>query len=298
MCTNKSCFVAEVGIFVQGKWIWDVPFRRNFFDWELDIYNNFVTLLNSNFPSIGARDRIYWSFDDSGIFTVKGLCKWVEEKAFEGVSWSVPSQIRKMIPPKICLLFWQGCHNKIACKSNLLRRGVTLGDNGVCSLCLQGSETAEHLFVHCQVSWALWCEIINREGIMWVLPRSLLELADQWEALLAVSDPTLWKLIPYSLVWSLWLGRNDIVFRDKSFNREEVWDLHMLRIVWWVKASWKDCPFSIEQFSSNFCNIRMKRKLSVPRSFSWKPPSLGSLKFNVDGASQGNPGPSGLGGGH
>ncbi|XP_057432300.1 uncharacterized protein LOC130725057 [Lotus japonicus] len=296
MSSNKLSMVAEVGIIVQGKWTWDLAFRRNFFDWELEIHSTFINLINNHFPSRESRDHICWCFESSGLFSVKGLCKWIEDKVNEGEHWAIPSQVKKIVPPKVGLLFWQGCYNKIACKQNLLSRGVSLEDNGNCSLCSQAPETVDHLFLHCLLSWNMWSDILKREGVAWVPPNSLVDLAKQWDFLCVNSDPILWKLIPYSLVWSLWVGRNDLVFRDKVFNREEVWDMHVMRIGWWVKAKWKDCPYNTEQFNANFCNIRMKMSAVSVRTTTWQPPTLGTLKFNVDGASQGNPGPSGLGG--
>lgn len=52
----------------------------------------------------------------------------------------------------------------------------------------------------------------------------------------------------------------------------------------------------VQQFVDNFCNIRIERQISVPHNVRWAPPVVGALKFNVDGASQGNLGHSGIGG--
>lgn len=41
---------------------------------------------------------------------------------------------------------------------------------------------------------------------------------------------------------------------------------------------------------------KVKRKVAAKRLVAWSPPSSGVLKFNVDGASKGNPGPCGAGG--
>ncbi|XP_057418742.1 uncharacterized protein LOC130712948 [Lotus japonicus] len=165
MSSNKLSMVAEVGIIVQGKWTWDLAFRRDFFDWELEIHSTFINLINSHFPSRGSRDHICWCFESSGLFSVKGLCKWIEDKVNEGEQWALPSQVKKIVPPKVGLLFWQGCYNKIACKQNLLSRGVSLEDNGLCSLCSQAPETANHLFLHCLLSWSMWSDIVKREGV-------------------------------------------------------------------------------------------------------------------------------------
>lgn len=82
MRSDKSSMVGEVGVFAQGKWVWDLSFRRTLFEWELEIHNTFMNVINSFFPSANSSDRICWIFYISGAFSVKGLCKWVEERVF------------------------------------------------------------------------------------------------------------------------------------------------------------------------------------------------------------------------
>lgn len=135
-----------------------------------------------------------------------------------------------------------------------------------------------------------------REGLMWVIPGSVSGLMEEWAHLVTVSDSSLWNLIPYALIWSVWLSRNEKHFNDKSFKAYEVWDSHILKLFWWIKSVWKECPFDSTQFLTNFSDLRIAKKVSPQRSVAWSPPSPGFLKFNVDGASQGNPGPSGIGG--
>lgn len=170
----------------------------------------------------------------------------------------------------------------------MLKRNVVVND--LCQLCGSTPESVSHLFLHCEKVWPLWSAIMLREGTHWVIPGSLAMMMDEWESLAAVTDKLLWKIIPASLVWSLWLGRNDALFKDKRFSTQETWDLHLLRASWWVKGSWPDCPYEIPQLLSNYCHIKIKRKLCAPRLAQWDPPQLGILKFNVDGSSMGNPG--------
>lgn len=110
------------------------------------------------------------------------------------------------------------------------------------------------------------------------------------------SDLLLRNLTSYAMVWSIWIGRNDLQFNSKQFKVSEVWDLHILRVAWWTKTIWYDCPYDVNQFSTNFCNIKVSKKITLPKVAFWFPPSLGYLKFNVDGSSQGNPGPCRVGG--
>lgn len=98
------------------------------------------------------------------------------------------------------------------------------------------------------------------------------------------------------MVWSIWLARNDLVFNQKEFVFETIWDLQLMRVMWWTKAWWKDCPYSSTDFSLNFVNIKTMGKVRKVRQCVWNPPPVNTLKFNVDGSARGAPGISGAGG--
>src|ERR1044072_4468521 len=142
----------------------------------------------------------------------------------------------------------------------------------------------------------IWCAVFQREGKLWVAPGSVQGLLNEWPALVENSDPLLWNLIPYAMIWSIWIGRNDGIFKDKCVDCQELWEMQDLRIFWWAKGQGLDTAYDFGQFSNNFCKIRFKNRRKNQRLVLWSPPSFGVLKFNVDGASQGNPGPSGAGG--
>lgn len=162
----------------------------------------------------------------------------------------------------------------------------------MCALCGVGIESNTHLFLHSPAVWVMWSEIMNREGVIWAIPNSLAALAAEWSSLLVVSDGFLWNLTPYALVWTSWLSRNDILFNNRTFNAHEVWDLHLLKVSRWTKNCWKECPFDSSFFLSN---IFVCKFIPPPTVAVWHNPSFGTPKFNVDGASQGNLGPSGFG---
>lgn len=107
----------------------------------------------------------------------------------------------------------------------------------------------------------------------------------------------LWELIPFALVWSLWLDRNNLLFQNTTFNSEVIWDLHLMRILWWIQAWWPSCPFSSYDFEQHFDKLGLPIKPDpIERNIEWQPPEGFMLKFNVGDSSQGNPGPSGIGG--
>lgn len=218
----------------------------------------------------------------------------MELRIFGEPSWLVPKHIRKLVPPKVVLFFWQLLDNKIAVKESLIRRGIIIENGGICEICGVEGESEAHLMLRCQVSWRLWCAILVREDTFWCAPSSLKDLMLEWPSLRVKTDPVLWEIIPYALCWSIW--RNDVVFNQKELLLEAVWDIHIMRVMWWVKAWWRECPFSSLDFTRHFEKVWIKSIASKVRVVDWFPPPHGVLKFNVDGSSRGNPGVSGAGG--
>lgn len=131
------------------------------------------------------------------LFTVKGLNAEVEDRWFISYSWRVPTMVERVVPPKVAMFVWQLQRGRIATKQNLLSRGVLQEDEGVCVFCLQSIEDCSHLFLHCHRVWLLWMVLMAREGVMWVIPRSVEGFLLEWSHVRAKSDSLLWDLVPY-----------------------------------------------------------------------------------------------------
>ncbi|XP_057452986.1 uncharacterized protein LOC130744842 [Lotus japonicus] len=164
-----------------------------------------------------------------------------------------------MVPAKVSTFLWQLQLDRVATKAGLLSRGFSLPDEGVCGLCVAELESSSHLFLYCKVIWQMWCEVIKREGNCWVMPQSVKDLLLLWPELKVKSDGVLWDMTPFALCWSVWVKRNDMVFNDKGFSAEAVWDMHIARITGWVKAWWHHCPYSASQFVMGIQHISMPK---------------------------------------
>lgn len=252
---NKSATVAEAGQIINGRWSWSFGFRREFFEWELAQYESFFQLIQMVI-ACDDPDVLFWKGDSAGIFTVKGLCKAEEEKWFAKAGWLVSKKLRVVVPAKVAIFMWQLQKNRVATKAGLIRHGMILPDEGACSLCAVELESTGHLFLHCTHVWPAWCAIMQREEVYWVVPQSVEELLVGWGELRQKSEKTddlLWDLIPFALCWSIWLERNNVVFNNKKICGVSVWDLHLARLSWWVKAWWGGgCPFTADQFVLSF----------------------------------------------
>lgn len=295
LAVGKDASVCEMGSRVGRAWSWRIELRRSCVGWEVDEEISFYATINS-FISCSGDDNIIWLGDQRGLYLVKGLCSLLEQKTLNQESISILNRVRKVIPPKVAVFLWQATLNKIAVKENLVKRGLIIENKGRCCLCGLVAEPTMHLMLHCSLTWQLWCGVVNREDQMWCCPENLQNLMLEWPGLCGKSDAQLWELIPYAMIWSIWLARNDQVFNNKAFPADLVWDLHVSRIVWWVKAKWKDCPYSVNDFMQNFGEVRFKAVKVRNRQNEWTPPPEGVLKFNVDGSAIGAPERSGVGG--
>lgn len=175
---------------------------RSFFDWEVEQHNNFQHFIQF-VVSNDEPDVLFWKGDAMGMFSVKGLCYVLENKGFDEAGWMVPQHIRKMVPAKVTTFMWQLQKNRVATKENLMARGISLPDAGSCGLCGQELESAAHLFMHCKMVWPSWCAIMQREGVCWVVPRTVNDMLLQWKVLRNVSDYVVWEMFPYALVWTI-----------------------------------------------------------------------------------------------
>lgn len=292
---NKGAAISEVGVHAHGKWEWHLEFRRGFFDWELEQYQSFRQVIDMVRSGDGS-DFLFWKGDAMGLFTVKGYCCVLEDKLFRVASWTVPKQLKKMLPSKFALFMWQLQRDRVATKAALMARGIVLPDGGLCSLCVEMVETAEHLFLHCHQVWVVWCSFLAREEVCWVMPRTVCALLLEWGEVRKRIDKTVWELLPYALCWTVWLERNGVIFNDKAFCVETTRDLLLTRLVWWVKSWWSSCPYSMDQFVVGFEHISMPSHVKTRVNQGWIPPQEEVLKFNVDGSVLGSPGKSGIGG--
>ncbi|PWA61119.1 reverse transcriptase [Artemisia annua] len=106
LAIHKSGPVCNFGFWEDGQWNWDVKFRRRLFDWEVDQYEAFSSLLNSMMLVASNDDKVVWSFESSGKFSSKSFCYEVENLNYHGNP--LLSSIWKFkVPPKARLLCWQ-----------------------------------------------------------------------------------------------------------------------------------------------------------------------------------------------
>ncbi|EOY20979.1 Uncharacterized protein TCM_012294 [Theobroma cacao] len=75
--------------------------------------------------------------------------------------------------------------------------------------------------------------------VKWVLHHDPMVCFQSWvELSKSVSNDKVMRTAFYTISWSIWLARNEVIFKGKEWSRANVFDLIKMRLVWWVKAKW------------------------------------------------------------
>ncbi|XP_021299953.1 uncharacterized protein LOC110428443 [Herrania umbratica] len=113
----------------------------------------------------------------------------------------------------------------------------------------------------------------------------------------------IWKNIWASLaphrieafVWQLLHGKVGV--KEELIWMTQCWEISKIRVASWANAKWpNEYPSVLTTFMFPEVGCGGRKKTKERKSATWEKPKLGQLKFNVDGAAQGCPGPAEIGG--
>ncbi|GMJ07534.1 hypothetical protein HRI_004422600 [Hibiscus trionum] len=282
---KKDGKVADFGKRGTDGWCWNIELRRRFFDWEVEVWNEFLITINKAVCSPNLEDRIWWTGGSSGMYSVKDFCDTLTSNERQSdCLW--PIVWMNIAPIKVEAFLWKAIQNRIPTGSELVKRGVELNGIICCPLCREVPETVNHLFLHCSIAWQTWQKWCSLWQVHFIIPATFNSFVQMWESVSLNRDYKLiWSMALREFVWSLWLCRNAVIFDSKSWKVEEIFESAMLRTGQWCRWKWPEsctsacdfvrCPVAI--------SIKKKKECSAQNS-TWIAPAEGFLKFNVDAA--------------
>ncbi|KAM6586543.1 hypothetical protein CsatA_009148 [Cannabis sativa] len=215
-----------------------------------------------------ALDRMYWTLEKSGIFSVKSAYSflqkdkgyWYDDQtaSFWNKLWSLK------VPPKIANLLWRACTE---CLPTLVQLRIKKVVSFVlCPLCQTEEESTLHSLVTCTVVQQCW----NRVGIGTSATPDMSFL--QWcsSQFQAVSGDQ--QCLIAVVCWAVWGARNNLVWQKKLFNPVNVVAFATKYLDQWKNARNSNLDTSRSDFQFGDGNEH------------WTPPNGNSIKINVDAA--------------
>lgn len=238
----KFSNIKELGYWEGNTWVWNLPWRRHFFQWEQEMLRSFMEDIQRLQVTRGEDDKWRWKFNADGIYSVNSAYKKLTEdnvtttrKSFNQI-WDTPA------PLKVSGFSWQLLHRRLPTRSNLGRMNMILNNSGSqCPMCTSAEETEQHLLFTCAFATKVWNLCDNWWGLSTVrqkLPGK--HLLQHQGFIQGKLSQRIWTTIWLAAVWSIWIERNNKVFRGIEPESQRVMDLIMLRSWFWVKAKIED----------------------------------------------------------
>lgn len=264
--TYPLATVASMRSQSNGEWVWEIPWASPLRSRDREDWASLLEVLNQVTIKEDQKDQLIWDLDKSGTFTVNSFymaLSMTSQPLLQNISHKL---WKGLVPFRIEVFFWLVLMGKVNTKVKLASHNIIPLTDTSCSLCNSKPEEVSHLILHCPFAQSLWGWWCNIWGLSWVWPSSIELAFTQW------NFPhknklfqKIWRASFQVIIWSLWKERNSRIFNNTSNPIQEVQNMVLLRICWWLKG-WKE-PFP---YSTN-------EVLRNPKCLLWRPPLTSNL---------------------
>jgi hypothetical protein len=174
---DQQAAVSEYLSWHQEDMVWSVKLGRSLQDWEMEEFMALMEFLYNQNVKRAEKDSIRWNHTKSGKFEVRSFYRLIRGRSSIQFPWKNVWQTR--IPSKVAFFLWLAALGKNLTIDNLRRRQNYVVE--WCFMCKRGSETGEHLFLHCEYVRELWSLVFCMFGIQWTMPCTVLNLLACWK---------------------------------------------------------------------------------------------------------------------
>ncbi|XP_057811908.1 uncharacterized protein LOC131026156 [Salvia miltiorrhiza] len=230
-----------MGKWENGVWVWEVKWRRDLFDREVEGVNNLITVIAGVKPCAGQVDRWSWSAAKEGVFTTRSAYSLIKKARSAGGPtvpnndllasiWCAPATFKAKV------FSWRAIRRRLPTCADLSKKNVPLGDvEKSCNACFHSAETEDHVLLQCPKAGAVWDGIQNWLGYQSARHHDITVHFDSF------SHPWKGKKIR-KLLKALWMCSCWLLWKQRNFSRFEGKVRSVECIVSEVKArSWSWC---------------------------------------------------------
>lgn len=230
---NKN--LAEVGRWEEDRWVWTLHWNGRIEGVMAIQLTVMMNILSSVSLVRGKKDSWFWTKESDGKYSVRSAYDGIFESNVDLEEDCFKLLWKLKIPSNALALCWKVLLNRIPTRDNLIRRQIQLADS-CCPLCGDHDETVAHLFFFCNIVGQIWFQVLKWLGISFVSPAGPKEHFTQFAGLLSFNQRTGLMAVWISLIWNIWVGRNEVIFKGGNFNSMEVFEKGRMRAWEWLRA--------------------------------------------------------------
>ncbi|XP_057744025.1 uncharacterized protein LOC130961983 [Arachis stenosperma] len=223
---QQGSMIGDCGFWDVFEWICNFQWRRELFQWELELVHQLQERLRPVKLSTGKKDNVVWKFDNKGVFSTNSFMQVLQSETLldEITSYSFTSSIwRGVVPPRIEIFSWFVLVGRVNTKERMTRLGVIIHSNNICVLYKKDLESVQHLFLLYELTWQVWCTWLRSFGRAWTIPGIMIELFESWTGRHnRKQEQKMWLTRFFAVIWNIWLERNDSIFNNKEAGVEIV----------------------------------------------------------------------------
>lgn len=253
LSAQKHCCINDMGKWDAGVWSWSFNWSRGLLEREQLWVGELLADLGNAQPRENVEDKWCWGGNVEGIFTVKSayvqIQNLLEDEGMEvyELLWKIPA------PFNVLGFIWKALRGRIQTRANLRKRNVLqTGTETNCPFCGLHEETTEHVLLSCEFSYGMW-----RKCYRW-LGQGIVLLND-CRAHFLQHGSVGWNqkhkrgawIIWVAVCWSLWLHRNEIIFRGATLDAGKLFDLIQFRSWSWLTAKYGSFQASMCDWITN-----------------------------------------------
>jgi hypothetical protein len=240
---QKENRVNQVGAWNNKEWAWNLRWRRQLFLWEEEACANLLNLIGG--VKLASHDDL-WKCDIGvdGDYTVKEGYDFLCENFLPSLNINIEClQVLKgnwdsFAPLKVVIFSWKLVLFRLPTQRNLATRGIfDARTSPCCAWCPLLEESESHLFFQCPVAVEVWTKVMAWLGFVTAVPGNVIQSFESFgvpfKSKLRIKG---FNLIWHTVVWSLWLARNSLIFEGVKMEGNDIVDAIKHRSLQWFIA--------------------------------------------------------------
>lgn len=288
LSTMPNSLIVSTGFWNGSQWTWSLEWKRNLRPRDRLELALLLALLDQVLLDAHSHDSFVWTPSKKGFFSVKSLCHELDKSSPHIPQVFIKGLWRGLLPFRIKIFVWFSLMGKLNTRMKLSKIGLLPPHEALCIFCNSHVESEAHLFIHCEFTHLLWSWWFSLWDLHWCMPSSLHDCFRQWEY--RGASPffkKVWLAVFFIILWTTWKERNARIFNNTSCSTQQLCELILLRLCWWIKGRGDWFPYSSDEVLRHpQCLRQMPGSMPKPMGRvthrPWSPPSISDIKWNVD----------------